>query len=246
MNKKLTFVLFMIFATISGQEILEQYPKSQAPYKGGYEAYYKDFHDIIKEKKLQPCTNLDEIYLLTLVVMPDATIQFVKDVNKKVVSNNQCAYNLARETAKYMKGWNPATINGVPQQAVARFIIYPDDLFNNFQENYYPKYTPPVYNNGRNRNSFGKDFIIKFNKARFNWYDIFVIQGEFIVDREGKVKNLAKNLLMTRSSGVEQFDKEVQNTVNILSKNFKPATINGKPIDDRFTFTITGITDPED
>ena len=51
---------------------------------------------------------------------------------------------------------------------------------------------------------------------------------------------------MTRSSGVEQFDKEVQNTVNILSKNFIPATINGKAVDDRFSFTITGITEQED
>lgn len=240
--KNFALILLMIFTTFRGQEILEKYPKSQTPYKGGYEQYYKDLYHIIKEKNLQPCTNPNELYQLTLVIMPDASIQFVKDANKKVVSNNQCAYNLARETAKYMTGWNPATINGVPQQAVARFIIYPDDLFNNFHENYYPVYTPPVYNNNRNRNSFGKDFITKFNKRRFNWYDVFVIQGEFIVTKEGKVKDL----VMTRSSGVEQFDKEVQNTVNILSKNFIPATINGKAVDDRFSFTITGITEQED
>ena len=240
--KNLILFFMMCFAISNAQEILQKYPTGQTPYKGGYEAYYKDFVDIIKEKNLQPCSNPDELYVLTLVVMPDSSVQFVKDVNEKIVDKNKCAYNLARETAKYMKNWSPALVHGLPETAVARFIIYPNDLFNNYREGYYPNYTSPVYNNGRNNNSFVRDFVYKFNKRRFNWFDVFVIQGEFTVTKEGKVKDF----VMTRPSGVYEFDKEVQMTVNILSKHFKPATINGKPVDDRFTFLVKGITDPED
>lgn len=240
------YILFLFFTNICffpAQEILQKYPTGQTPYIGGYQAYYKDFHQIVQEKNLKPCSNPNEIYLLRLVVLPDSSIQFVKDLNEKYVSNNKCAYNLAREVAKYQKGWNPAKINGVNQAAVASFLIYPDDIFNGYQIGYFPTYTPPIYSSPeKNKNSFPRDFVIRFNKKRFNWYDHFLIQAEFVVTKEGKVKDI----VMLKPSGVYEFDKEVENTIRILAKYWKPATMNGKAIDERYSFSIRGITDPED
>lgn len=136
MKYKLILIIILLkFSAASSQtQILERYPDHQLPYKGGYEAYYKDFHDIIIDKKLQPCSNKNEIYQFSVLVRPDSTIQFIKDLNAKVVESNKCTHDLAREVAKYQKGWSPALINNIKQSAVARFMIFPDDLFNNYRE----------------------------------------------------------------------------------------------------------------
>lgn len=46
-----------------------------------------------------------------------------------------------------MDKWNPATIDGVKKQAVAGFIIKPNDLFGNDEENYAPKEEPTLFEN---------------------------------------------------------------------------------------------------
>ncbi|MBB5332099.1 TonB family protein [Chryseobacterium koreense] len=235
--------LFLFFAFSFNAQVLENYPDFQTPYIGGYQAYYKDFHDIVKEKNLQPCSNPNEIYLFTVLVTEDGSLQFIKDLNEKNVNNNKCAYQLAREVAKYQNNWNPAVVDRIKKSAVARFIIYPADLFENYTEGYVPNYTPPIYYDKKTgeRRNFSKDFVMKFDKKRFNWYDLFLIMAEFTVTTEGKVKDI----VITKSSGVEQFDKEIKNTINILSKTWKPATINGNPIEDRYSFAIKGITEVE-
>ena len=186
---------------------------------------------------------MNELYQFTILIKDDASIQFVKDLNEKNVNDNKCAYQLAREVAKHQTGWNPAVIDGVKQNAVARFIIYPADLFNNYREGYFPNYTPPLYldkKKGKRRN-FTSDFVSTFDKRRFDWNDLFVIMAEFIITKEGKVKDI----LITKRSGVYEFDREIENTIKVLAKNWIPATINGNPIDDRYSFVIKGVTDPE-
>ncbi len=241
--KLLYLTCFISAFGFSQNTFFESNPQNKIPYIGGYKGYYKDFHNTIKEKNLQPCSNPNEIYLLTVVILPDSSIQFVKEQNEKILNSNKCAYNLAREVAKYQKNWNPVTKNGIKETSVANFIIYPDDLFNNYQDGYVPNYTPPKYvdkKTGAER-SYAKDFVIKFNKKRFRWNDIFVIQGEFTVTKDGKVKDI----FLPRPSGLYEFDKEIQNTINILAKNMRPATINGTPVDDRFSFTVYGSTEVE-
>lgn len=238
-----TFIFCFVSACIFSQKILNRYPANQTPYIGGYQQYYKDLHDIATEKKLQPCTNPDEIYEFRVVIMDDGSVQYIRDLNQKTVDRNKCAYNLAREAAKYQTNWNPAVVKGIKQVAVASFLIYPAELFANYQEGYVPNYTPPVYLDKKTgvARDFPKDFVLKFNKNRFNWNDIFTIMAEFTVTKDGKIKDV----VLTKPSGVEEFDKEIRNTINILSKTWKPATINGNPFEDRYRFTINGITDPE-
>lgn len=242
-SKLLYFTCFISAFGFSQNTFFENYAVSRNPYIGGYEGYYKDFKKIIEEKNLQPCKNPDEIYVLKVVILQDASIQFIKELNEKILNNNKCAYNLAREVAKYQKNWNPLTVNGIKETSIANFVIYPDDFFNNNHNNYLPNYTPPKYvdkKTGKEKN-YAQDFVMKFNKRRFSWNNVFVIQGEFTVTKEGKVKDI----FLPRPSGLDEFDKEIKNTINILSKNMRPATINGKPIDDRFSFSVYGSTEVE-
>jgi hypothetical protein len=240
-----TFSFLLLANLFAAQtEILDKFPKYQIPYIGGYEKYYKDFHDIIVEKKLQPCNNKNEIYQFRILIQPNSSIQFIKDSNSKVVEANKCAYDLAREVAKYQKGWNPATKDGLKTSAIAWFIIYPDDFFNNYKEGYYPAFTSPVYNDYKDDHleHFRKDITSKIDLRGFRWDNVFVVETEFIITKEGKMKDI----LITKSSTSEEFDKRIIMGLKDIRKKWSPAKINGNPIDFRFKFTLRAITDPVD
>lgn len=245
-RKLLLIVLFLFhFSMVSSQtEILQSFPNFQLPYVGGYEAYYKDFQDIVIEKQLQPCANKSELYQFSVLVQPDSSIQFVKDLNTKVVEANKCAYNLAREVAKYQKGWNPAVVDNLKKSAVARFIIFPDDFFSNYRPGYYPAFIAPVYNNyGKdNINRFRKELVSKFDLKRFSWNDIFTVETEFVITKEGKLQDA----ILTKKTGLEEFDRMIINTFRQMKKKWSPATINGQPIDYRYRLTLRAVTDTSD
>ncbi|KFC23483.1 energy transducer TonB [Epilithonimonas lactis] len=244
-NKLLITLLFVFnfFIVQSQTQILERYPDYQLPYKGGYEAYYKDFHDIIVDKKLQPCSNKNEIYQFSVLIRPDSSIQFIKDLNPKIVESNKCAHDLAREVAKYQKGWNPALVNNINQSAVARFMIFPDDLFSNYREGYVPIFTSPVYNNYGDDHivRFRKELLARFDLRRFSWNDIFTVETEFTITKEGKLEDA----ILTKKTGLEEFDRMILLTFKGMKKKWTPASINGQPIDFRYRLTLKAITDSE-
>jgi len=237
-------VLFLFFSTVLHAQIVDHYPKSQSPYIGGYEAYYKDFHDIIAENNLQPCKNKNEFYQFHVLITEDASIKFIKDPNEKYVAENKCAYDLAREVAKYQKGWNPAVVNGVKQNAIATFIIYPDDLFGHYKDGYYPAVTYPVFGDYKENHleHFRKELISKLDLRRFRWNDIFTVEAEFTITKEGKMEDI----VLTKKTGLEEFDRMIFYTYKSIRKKWKPATINGNPIDFRFKYVLRAITDPTD
>jgi len=243
-NKILTFLLTILFINLFSQnKVLTEFPKSQSPYIGGYEAYYRDFHDIIVEKNIQPCINKNELYQFSIFITADGNIKFIKDLNEKHVEENKCAYNLARQVAQYQKGWNPAILDGIKQNAVARFIIYPDDLFENFRNGYLPSFTAPVFNSleKNNLDEFRKELLSKIDVRRFDWNDIFTVEAEFTINKEGKMEKI----ILTKSSGLYEFDKMIINSYKSIRKKWKPATINGNPVDFRFKHTLRAVTDPQ-
>ncbi|GGG46577.1 hypothetical protein BXY58_0538 [Epilithonimonas arachidiradicis] len=227
----------------SQNKVLTEFPKNQLPYIGGYEAYYNDFHNIIAEQNLQPCNNKNELYQFSVLITSDASIKFIKDVNEQYVEKNKCAYNLARQVAQYQKNWNPAIVDGLKENAIARFIIYPDDLFENFRNGYTPVFTAPVFNLSEKDHlgEFQKDLLSKLDLRRFDWNDIFTVETEFIINKEGKMENI----ILTKPSGLHEFDKMIINSYKSIRKKWKPATINGIPIDYRFKHTLRAVTDPQ-
>lgn len=240
----LMLILLLRFSLAYSQtDILERFPENQMPYEGGYKGYYKDFHDIIVEKKLQPCTNSGELYQFSVLIQPDSSIQFIRDLNTKVVETNRCAYNLAREVAKYQKGWKPALVDGIKRAAVARFIVFPDDFFNNYRAGYYPLFNAPVYNDyGKDHlEHFRKELVSKLDLRRFSWNDIFTVETEFMITKDGKLTDA----VLTKKTGLEEFDKMVLMTFKDMKKKWKPATVNGQPIDFRFRLTLRAVTDTE-
>lgn len=245
MKNKLFFFYFIIIQcafSFAQTNILERFPDNQIPYTGGYKAYYKDFHDIITEKGLKPCDNKQELYQFSVLIKQDSTIQFIKDLNPKVVEANKCAYNLAREVAKYQAGWNPALVNLMPKSAVARFIIYPDDLFSSYQDGYLPNFTAPVYNfyEKDHIKNFRKELVNKLDLKRFSWNDVFTVEAEFTVTKDGKLQDI----ILTKKTGLEEFDRMIVYTFKEMRKKWKPATINGLPVDFRYRMALVGSTDP--
>ena len=241
-TRLLLFILIFKFVAAQSQEVLNRYPDYQVPYIGGYEAYYKDFHDIIIEQKLQPCPNKEEIYQFSVLVQADASIQFIRDFNTKIVESNKCAYNLARTVAKFQKGWKPAVVKNVKTSAVARFIIFPDDFLSNYREGYYPAFQLPIYNNYEKDhiNRFREELVSRLDLRRFSWNDIFTIESEFVITKEGKLEDA----ILTKKTGLEEFDRMIIHTFKGMKKKWKPATINGQPVDFRFRLMLKGSTDP--
>ena len=240
---KIYFLLFLFPLMISAQ-ILSQYPTNQSPYIGGYDAYYKDLHDIIVEENLKPCTNKSEFYQFSVLVKTDSTISFIKDSNLDYFSKNKCAAELARTAAKYQSKWNPATVDGIKQPAVATFMIFPDDLFQNDKITYSPTMTYPRYG-GFEKNHldyFRKQLLVNVDVRRFGWNDLFTVEAEFIITKEGKMKDI----ILTKKTGLEEFDRMIFYAFKDMRKTWKPATINGQPIDFRFKYQLTAITDPAD
>ena len=240
--KYLSLLLFFsIFYT--NAQILERYPANQVPYIGGYESYYKDFHNIIIEKDLKPCANKSEFYQLNLLINADQSISFIKDHNEKNIAKNKCAYELAREVSKHQSKWNSATVDGIPKPAVATFYIYPDDLFERYHTGYYPAITFPSYGNYENHGieEFRKGIINRIDVRGFDWNDRFNVIVEFIITKDAKIENI----MMLKSSSNIEFDKRIANGILSTKKRWKPATINGNPVDYRYRLTLNAITDPE-
>ena len=241
--KFLSLLFLFLFSIDSKAQILDQYPENQVPYIGGYEAYYKDFKAIIAENKLQPCSNKSEFYQFSVLVKADASINFIKDLNEKYVASNKCASDLAREVAKYQTNWKSAEVGGEKVAAVANFIIYPDDLFKDQNDNYVPQISYPRYDNQEKNHMdyFRKQLIANLDLKRFQWNDRFTVEAEFIISKEGKMKDI----VLKKKTGQEEFDRMIFYAFKDMKKKWKPATINGVPIDFRFQYMLTATTDPK-
>ena len=241
--KSLSLLFLFLFSIDSKAQILDQYPENQVPYIGGYEAYYKDFKAIIAENKLQPCSNKSEFYQFSVLVKADASINFIKDLNEKYVASNKCASDLAREVAKYQTNWKSAEVGGEKVAAVANFIIYPDDLFKDQNDNYVPQISYPRYDNQEKNHMdyFRKQLIANLDLKRFQWNDRFTVEAEFIISKEGKMKDI----VLKKKTGQEEFDRMIFYAFKDMKKKWKPATINGAPIDFRFQYMLTATTDPK-
>ena len=61
-------ILFILYSNSFAQDIYEQYPAGQTDYIGGNVQFYKDFHQVLKDKKLQPCENKKEAFSFRIVV----------------------------------------------------------------------------------------------------------------------------------------------------------------------------------
>ncbi len=239
---KLLTILFLIAAIFINAQVLEQYPRSQVPYLGGYEGYYTDFHKIVTEKNLAPCANEEEFYQFSILINPDNSVNFIKDHNAKNIAKNKCAYNLAREVAQSQKNWNPATVGGVKQAAVATFMIYPADLFDSYREGYTPAMTFPAYGKYKNNGmeEFRKGIVNRIDTRGFSWDDRFDVIVDFVITKNSEIEDI----IIIKSSSSEVLDKRIVYGIQSTKKKWTPAMINGKSIDYKYRLILHAVTDP--
>lgn len=235
-------ILLLIGLGFAKGQILQQYPRSQVPYVGGYEAFYEDFHQIVKEKELQPCQKTDEFYQLSLLINANGSVNFVKDHNSNYISANKCAYDLARTAVQYLKKWNPATVDGVAKSAVATFYIFPADFFSDVKPGYYPSIRFPRYGKtDKGDAEFRKGIVNRIDTRRFSWDDRFEIIADFIISKDSKISDV----VIIKSSSSEELDKRVVYGIQSTNKKWTAATVNGVPVDYKYRLKLTAITDPE-
>lgn len=238
--KKTLFLLLTILSLkMFGQEVasdLYYYPHDQQPYQGGDAQFYKDFHQILIDNNLKPCENKDEVYYIRVLIKEDASIKYVKDdTNKELAENSKCAYNLGYQVVKHMNKWNPAMIDGVKKQAVAGFLIKPNDLFGNDEENYAPKEEPALFENRSDGISrFRNEVVKKINLNGFQWKEGFKLVMMFVVDTDGTIADIK----FEQSSGVPEFDERIVRGIKSIKKKWKPATIGGIPVKYRFRLPL--------
>lgn len=229
------FYYFLTFISAFCNAQYDYFPKDQSPYKDGIENYYKDFHKIIVEKGLQSCSNIDEMYNFKVLISQDATIKFVKDADEKNILENKCAFDLAREVAKYQTGWTPAIINGEKKAAIAHFIIYPDDLFEKYKEGYdsSKSYILPDYEGGINE--FRKKVSNAIDLSRFNWKGKFRVVTRFVVERDGSLSNI----VMEESSGLKEFDEMVIKSIKKIKNKWTSGKFHSRPVRSHMKFPLT-------
>lgn len=231
--KKLVFVFCFIYSFYNAQ--FDYFPIDQLPYNEGVKNYYKDFHKIVIEKDLKPCVNKDEMYNFKVLIAPDATIKFIKDTDEKDVLDNKCAFDLAREVAKYQTGWKPAVINGEKKAAIANFMIYPDDLFEKYTEGYNSSdaYIFPSYEGGINE--FRKKVSNAIDLSRFNWKGKFKVVTRFVVERDGTLSNI----ILEESSGLKEFDEMVIKSIKKIKNKWTPGKIHSSPVRSHMKFPLS-------
>ena len=199
--------LFSILASgLFNAQILEYYPKGQQDYEGGNIQFYKDFHQILIDKKLKPCENKKEMYSFKVVVYPEKTIKFVKEEDEEFLNKNKCAYDLSREVAKYLKGWKPAVVDGKKVAAMTNFWIIPDELFLKQKEGYDPAedFILPNYKGGIN--NFRKKVVSSIDLSRFKLDGVLKLQVKFIINQDGTMSDVQ----LEESSGLKEFDDMVK------------------------------------
>lgn len=106
-----------------------------------------------------------------------------------------------------------------------------------------PIFTSPIYNNyGKDHiDRFRKELVARFDLRRFSWNDIFTVETEFTITKEGKLEDA----ILTKKTGVDEFDKMILLTFKGMKKKWTPASINGQPTDFRYRLTLKASTDSE-
>ncbi|KIA89298.1 energy transducer TonB [Kaistella jeonii] len=229
----LKFSLFfsLISSFLFSQDIRQGYPPNQTSYIGGDTQFYKDFHEVLLDKKLQTCPNKDENISFLLVVYPDKTIKYVKPADAEF-EESKCTFELTKEVLKYLDGWNPAEFDGKKIAATTSFTIIPDELFGELKEGYDPikDMELAMYEGGIE--NFRKKVSQSINLTNYNFSGILRLEVTFVIERDGSMSTVQ----LAHSSGLKEFDTMILRTISRIKNKWTPAKIHGKPI--RFRFRL--------
>ena len=240
MNYKfLLFLPFFICSKTFSQDIYERYPDNQTDYVGGNVQFYKDFHQVLIDKKMQPCENKNEAFSFRIVVYPDKKIKYVKSEDAESLEKNKCAFELTKEVAKYLTGWNPAVVDGNKVAALTSFWIIPHELFQDLKEGYDPVNDMEMATYEGGINNFRKKVFQSIDLSRFTFTGTFRLTVTFIVETDGKISNVK----LAESSGLKAFDDMVVKSISQIRNKWTPGNIHGIPVRYRFKLPLAFTMD---
>ncbi|MCW3169377.1 energy transducer TonB [Chryseobacterium sp. 09-1422] len=213
------------------------YPHGYEPYKGGDKEFYKDFHQILLDKNMEPCENKNELYLMKVIVTEEGSVKYLKDeMNSGMAENNKCAYNLGLQVVKYMNKWKPLEVDSAKKQGVASYHIFPDALFENYKEGYTVESEPALLEGLPDGiNKFRSEVVKKIHLDGFQWKQSFKLVALFTVNTEGVIEDIT----LENSSGVPEFDKRIISGIKNVKKKWSPAKIHGVPVRYRFRLPMS-------
>ena len=233
MNPKfLLFLSLFLYSTAFSQDIYDKYPTGQTDYVGGNVQFYKDFHQVLIDKKLQPCENKNEAFSFRIVVYPDKKIKYVKSEDSESLEKNKCAFELTKEVAKYLTGWNPAVVDGNKVAALTSFWIIPHELFQDLKEGYDPVNDMEMATYEGGINNFRKKVFQSIDLSRFTFTGTFRLTVTFVVETDGKISNVK----LAESSGLKAFDDMVVKSISQIRNKWTPGNIHGIPV--RYHFKL--------
>ena len=233
------FILFILYSNSFAQDIYEQYPAGQTDYIGGNVQFYKDFHQVLIDKKMQPCENKNEAFSFRIVVYPDKKIKYVKSEDSESLEKNKCAFELTKEVAKYLTGWNPAIVDGNKVAAVTSFWIIPHELFQELPQGYDPINDMEMATYEGGINNFRKKVFQSIDLSRFTFTGTFRLEVTFIVETDGKMSDVQ----LAQSTGLKAFDDMVIKSISQIRNKWTPGSIHGIPVRYRFRLPLAFTMD---
>ena len=234
MKKLLLSSTLILFSMISHAQIMDEFPEGQPFYKNGLNNLYSDIHDIIMKENLKPCENKNEIYQPRILILKNGQMIVQNDYDKSAVSNNKCAYDISQKILKKLKDWQIATIKEKKIDAFSQFIIYPNDLFENYTPSYNTNdyYIPASYPGGY------KKFQQDMHKNLITLLQDYDIQGklyiDFFVDEKGNITDVKVQPEVFDNLFVMEFKR----TLARIKTKWSPATFRGIPIKQRISYII--------
>lgn len=234
MKSKIILLFAFFFSTLYfSQDIYEKYPEGQTDYIGGNIQFYKDFRKVILEKNLQPCENKNENINFRIVIYPDHKIKYVKNEDSNW-EENKCAFDLSKEVAKNLTGWNPAIVDGNKVAAVTSFWIIPHELFQELPQGYDPVNDMEMATYEGGINNFRKKVFQSIDLSRFTFTGTFRLEVTFIVETDGKMSDVQ----LAQSTGLKAFDDMVIKSISQIRNKWTPGNIHGIPVRYRFRLPL--------
>ena len=217
-------LLSLINLGYAQDEILDMYPKGQYFYYGGEAQFYKEAHDVLVGQNLDKCPE-DQIYLSRIIVTKEGKIKLIADQDLDNIKKNQCAYDVSIKILKGLKNWTPAEVNDRFFGAVADFVVYPNDIIENYKEGYRASanITPPSFPAGTIK------YDEFFHDTFYSLFQDYSIQGgfnlEYFIDINGEPGDPRVFPVVFD----KQFNQEFLRTFSRLKKKkWKPALYKDK------------------
>ena len=229
MRYKFYVFLFLLNTILFKAQILDEYPKNQDFYEGGFVQFYKDLNQIFIKNGFKPCNNREsEMFVAQIEIVDDKA-----QVNNKNIKED-CPTQL------FMKGL--IEINKLNKwktmlDSQNKFTIpfYPIDYFDNFKNGYTPEGLSKNAEFPGGIDEFRSQLVKNIKKQKIkNWGLQIVIR--FKISNDGTLYNIS----IEKPRDLDEDSKiKIIKSVEQINTKWEPHTFRNTPIISNFRVPIT-------